>query len=555
MRLVFDYETNGLLDRPDLRILCGAAVDLDTGEEYEANGEADLDAFAHLLARADLLVGHNICGFDIPLVQRFYPWFKVPHIYDTRLALRMRYVGDVRERFYAWRNSAGRSEEKREARFPARLMAPGKQFGLEAWGYVIGEHKGSFLADTGVQEEYTDELGEYCLRDVRVNARLYEWLQRPDRTLRGNRQEDPTHERPPTPEAAVLCESAFALHMRNQEARGVRFDRGSAELLYAKLAARREELGQELRTEHFPAWWAPTNPKGDVDPELPVRRGDASYTVPKRTYRVPHPHPLAGREKGCAFTPIELVEFNPNSGHHIAGRLRKLFGWEPKEHTPTGLPKVDETVLADLPYPPAEALREYMMLTKRLGQLAEGEQAWLKQATADGLIHGRVETVGTRTTRCAHRRPNLAQVPAVGAPFGAECRRLFRPVVPSHVLVGIDAKGLELRMLAHRLGYYDGGAYAERLLDGDPHSDWQEVTGIILRNNQKRLTYGFLYGAGDLKLGHILLDDMRQAADQGKYKGKLPKAAEGVLRSMGRRVRASLQQRVPGLGQFVAACS
>ena len=94
--------------------------------------------------------------------------------------------------------------------------------------------------------------------------------------------------------------------------------------------------------------------------------------------------------------------------------------------------------------------------------------------------------------RCAHRKPNLAQVPA-----DKEFRELFT-ASPGMTMVGADLSGIELRMLAHYLGRYDGGRYADILLNDDIHQVNADKIGIT-RRQVKTVTYAFLYGAGNEK--------------------------------------------------------
>jgi DNA polymerase I-like protein with 3'-5' exonuclease and polymerase domains len=164
---------------------------------------------------------------------------------------------------------------------------------------------------------------------------------------------------------------------------------------------------------------------------------------------------------------------------------------------------VDETVLASLEYPEAKLLAEYLMVTKRLGQLAEGDQAWLKQVKNDGRIHGGVITNGAVTGRATHSNPNVAQVPANRAPYGRDCRALFR-AEEGKVLVGADLSGLELRCLAHYMARFDGGLYSRALLEGDIHTTNQEAAELATRDQAKTFIYAFLYGAGSAKIGSIV---------------------------------------------------
>jgi DNA polymerase-1 len=146
-------------------------------------------------------------------------------------------------------------------------------------------------------------------------------------------------------------------------------------------------------------------------------------------------------------------------------------------------------------------LLSYLLVQKRLGQLAEGQQAWLK-LQKNGVIHGSVNTNGAVTGRCTHSNPNVAQVPSVRADYGSECRELFT-VRNGYKLVGCDASGLELRMLAHYMAFYDGGQYAKIVTEGDVHTVNQQAAGLETRDQAKTFIYALLYGAGDEKIGNI----------------------------------------------------
>ena len=110
--------------------------------------------------------------------------------------------------------------------------------------------------------------------------------------------------------------------------------------------------------------------------------------------------------------------------------------------------------------------------------------AWLKMVQADGRIHGRVNPCGAVTGRATHSYPNVAQVPAVGSPYGKECRSLFK-VPDGWYQAGVDASGLELRCLAHFMAPYDNGAYAHEILNGDIHTANQIAAGLPERNQAK----------------------------------------------------------------------
>jgi len=302
--------------------------------------------------------------------------------------------------------------------------------------------------------------------------------------------------------------------MFEQEMTGVKFDIPAARELQTVLAQRRTEILNELRAtfegkriemktpEYFliktktgDVWKASTKTKLQNKLREWKKQTDYSGTFKSLFDRI---------EEGPVR--IKEVPFNPASRQHIAQGLTDLYGWVPREFTDTGQPKVDETVLESLEYPVAKLFTEYLLVNKRLGQLAEGMQAWLKKVADDGRIHGRVIHNGAVTGRATHSSPNLGQVPASYSPYGAECRSLF-VAKPGYKLVGSDADGLELRCLANFLKPYDDGLYEQAVCEGskeegtDIHTLNQISAGLKTRDEAKKFIYTWLYGGGNYKIG------------------------------------------------------
>jgi DNA polymerase I-like protein with 3'-5' exonuclease and polymerase domains len=232
---------------------------------------------------------------------------------------------------------------------------------------------------------------------------------------------------------------------------------------------------------------------------------DREFT-PKRSNRT------TGYVAGSPLT--KLKEFSPTSRDHIAWVMTNLHGWVPDKQTKAGKTAIDETVLKDIGTEEALQFFRCLELTKQLGMLSEGNNAWLK-LVKDNRIHHHC-SVATNTHRCAHRNPNLAQVPSDLA-----FRKLFC-ASPGNVMVGADLAGIELRMLAHYLARYDGGRYGDVLLNGDIHQENADKIGIS-RKLVKTVTYAFLYGAGDQKIG--LSYDPQLPANKAKAKGAEIRAA------------------------------
>ena len=206
----------------------------------------------------------------------------------------------------------------------------------------------------------------------------------------------------------------------------------------------------------------------------------------------------------------KLKDFNPTSRDQIAWILQTRFGWTPTQMTTTGKPIIDETTLSEINNPFSKQCLRLLDLTKKLGMISEGVNAWNKLCTSASRIHHHC-SVGCATHRASHRNPNLAQVPS-----DERFRRLFT-VPPGMVMCGADLSGIELRMLAHYLARYDKGRYADILLNGDIHQENADKIGIS-RREVKTVTYAFLYGAGDKKIGTSF--DGSLGEDQAKRKGK-----------------------------------
>lgn len=439
MALIFDIETDGFLENVTT-IHCLVIKDTETGEVWSGVEEGALRVGLSRLMQADLIAGHNVIKFDIPVIQKLYPWFSVEKskIFDTLVVSRLIF-SDLRER-------DGANIEK--GLLPTKLWA---SHSLKAWGYRMGILKGEFKEQNGDDafKVFTPEMLEYCIQDVNVTESLYNRLSQIEYS-----------------KDAITFEHEVAWIAGQMERSGWPFDVQSASKLYGTLSAQRENIRQQM---------------ADTFEPLVIERVS---------------------EKTGKKLKDKVIEFNPASRDQIAQRLTTKYGWKPTEYTPAGKPKVDEDVLKALDYPEAKVLADYFLLEKRIGQLAEGQQAWLK-AERNGHIHGSINTNGAVTGRCTHQSPNLAQVPSVRALWGAECRSLFT-VRPGFNQVGADLSGLELRCLAHFMAKWDDGEYANEVLNGDVHTKNQIAAGLPTRDNAKTFVYGFLYGAGDAKIGSIV---------------------------------------------------
>ena len=564
-RFIYDVETNGFLDILTT-IHCLVLWDLDTNEllSFRNDGNPDnaarMEEAVRMLDQAEFRAGHNVIKFDEPALAKVYPFFRpnTPVVFDTLIATRL-----------IWPNIA----DSDKGRVKRRTLA-GSNIGkhsLDAWGQRLGSWKGDYSEmrkeklrqiheaegrDKPTAEEFSayvwgtwnQEMQDYCDQDVRVNLSLFNHIVRKNYSDRAFRDEMAM---------AVLCQKI--------EENGFPFNVPSAQNLYIELGQERGVLEDQLR-DFFGAW---VEPAGDV--KVPSVGNSATGTWGETKWIFLDDETEVGPEwftpkgqpnsaakgrgvrrvfTGYPFSPIKIISFNPTSRFHIANRLEKLYGWKPEVFTDNGEPKVDDEVLQGLPFEPVPLLIDYFTVTKRIGQLAEGKQAWLK-LERDGKIHGRYNTVGAVTRRATHSNPNIGQVPGVRiveekdpetgkktkriligkeGGWGHECRELFG-VPKGWWQVGTDASGLELRCLAHYMGRWDGGVYGELLLNGDVHTENQKAAGLPTRGDAKTFIYAFLYGAGDAKIGSIVKGT---AAD-------------------GKRLKAKFLAGLPALGELVKA--
>lgn len=526
LELFFDLETNGFLDVVNvihsLVLMDVATREMESYCDFNPDGSRKKTmTIAHGVARlsqATKLIGHNIIKFDLPVLRKLYPKATFTDNLEDTLVLSRFIFGDIQARDFTEREKD--LKMGRAPRLPGNLIGNHK---LEAWGYRLGEMKGEYSETCkalGIDpwSHWNQHMQAYCEQDIRVTAKLWDTCVKQEAYAEGL--------------AALVTEHEFAKLMFMQEQHGFRFDVEGATRLEGIIRERRAELHSKL-LDLFPPWYVkvgPTRPKiamkrwvaSELGSETREKKLDTGETqkiklkngkvVERKVYDIVTERGYyETRDPAGEITQVELRVFNPGSRMHIADRLQKLYGWQPQSFTNSGEVEINDDILSELPYPPAKQLAEYFMLEKRLGQIADGPQAWLKLAR-DGRIHGSVNTLGAITHRCTHSYPNIAQVPSIEnakgvVPYGADCRALFLPD-EGHVLVGCDADALELRCLAHFIK--DGGRYAEIVDKGDKeqgtdiHTVNQKAAGLPSRANAKTFIYAFLYGAGDEKIGEIV---------------------------------------------------
>ena len=310
----------------------------------------------------------------------------------------------------------------------------------------------------------------------------------------------------------VKLEMRMAELMSQQEASGFRFDMDAAVRVRAELQTEFDDLTNKITSTYL--------------------------YVPGKVFTPKRADKKKGYVAGAPMT--KLTDFNPTSRQHIAWALQTFRGARFTKVTDSGKPKVDEASISEVRdlalsqgnqvlHDECEMFIRLLTLQKWLGQLSEGTNSWFNSIEGDGCIHHSC-SLATQTGRNAHRGPNLGQV--VSAPWA---RELFIPH-PGHVMVGCDLEGLELRCLGHYLAKYDQGAFADVVVNGDIHQQNADRVGCT-RTEVKSLVYGFIYGAGDVKLGHILH----------------PELSDGQKKQLGQELRRKFLDAIPGLEPLIDA--
>jgi DNA polymerase I len=400
--IYLDLEANGLT--PDV-IWCVV-----TSENGVSTVHTTPDTLSEALRGSVSVVGHNLIGYDMPVLERLWGITVAPErVLDTL----------VLSRLYEPSKSGGHS--------------------LRNWGECLGFPKGDHTDWTQLSQEMID----YCIRDVEVTEAVHQNLMQNMTCFSTN---------------CIELEHKVQASVQQQEINGWTLDQPLARDLCATFKERMNEIEEELQ-QKFP----------------PIVHERWSEKTGKQL-----------KDK------VEV--FNVGSRQQIAKRLSSL-GVRFDKVTEKGNPIVDEAVLETIDLPEAKVVSEYLMLQKRYAQV----NSWLEHVKEDGRVHGRVISNGAVTGRMTHQSPNMAQVPASHSPYGHECRSCWT-VPEGKKLVGFDASGLELRMLAH---YMKDEDYTNEIINGDIHTANQRLAGLESRNQAKTFIYALLYGAGDEKLGSV----------------------------------------------------
>ena len=449
MEVVFDIETDGL--NP-------TAIHLMVAKEVGVKGNYIIrgpKAFAKFAPKVSKWIAHNGVGFDNKVVEKLWG-YKIPlsKTVDTLVL--------------------------------SRLFDPTRKGGhrLEDWGKRLGEYKGEF----NDWSQYSEEMKEYCKQDVKVTELVYQELMK---------------------EGAKFSQSSINLEhqihdiMCEQEVNGFELDTDLAEEIYTTCLAETNRIEAEIKEFMVPI-------------AVPVKEVVLKH---KKDGSIFANQLLEGCNVQGDYTKIMWEEFNLASPTQINKRLDKL-GWKPTVKTKSGDSyKICPENLATIPDSAPQAvkgLKVWKVLETRWKLASE----WLQGSQVDGRVHGRVITPGAVTHRAAHRGPNMANIPSVphgkdgilwkmDGLYAAECRQVFK-VPEGKLLVGTDAAGIQLRVLAH---YMNDPVYTEQVIDGDIHTFNMNALGKFCKDRPtaKTFIYAFLLGAGVGKIAEILGCNAAQA--------------------------------------------
>ena len=414
--------------------------------------------FNTLIENYDTIVGHNILSFDVPVLNKLWK-SNIPFtkICDTYIL--------------------------------SSLFNPDREgkHSLKAWGKRLGLDKIELKSFSLFDKEMLD----YCINDVEITHRLYEYLM-------GTEKRDFS-------DKSIALEHKIRYVINKQQEHGFYLDTEKAHKLMMEIQNKAQDIEDNLlnkvslRTKFIK----------EVKPK--IKKDGTRSNVGLKKY---NSEDIVG-----PFSAFEYEKFNLASPKQIIERLNE-YGWKPVEFTPKGSPKISEKNLQTISSSAPEEVKrlaEWKMMKTRVKTI----ESWLESVDCNNRVHGKVLTTGAVTGRMIHAEPNMANIVANSKPYGKECRACWTIPDDQHVLVGMDAKGLELRMLAN---YMKDERYIHEVLEGDPHTYNQELAGLPTRTAAKTFIYAFIYGAGDQKIGSIVGGSTREGRNlRQKFLAGLPK--------------------------------
>lgn len=460
---VWDSEANGLLDTVT-KAHCAVFTSLD-GKEVDKFGPDQIQDWLRFMDSCDVLIGHNIIGYDFPMLKKVYGYVYKGKQVDTLIMSRL-----LR---------------------PDRILPPNATnrragpHSIYAWGVRVGVDK----PEHDDWENFSPAMMHRCTEDAEINRLVYHKLMEEAASSGGSWRN------------AFLLSFKLFENLEDQAQYGWLVDK---ELMYANIE-KLDAIIKEIDDE--------------VIPQLPLvvdiletkKNGEYNY--------VRKPFLKSGKPSGSTEThyghdasaivcgPFSRIGFRPvdlGSRNELVAFLLKE-GWEPKDWNynddgERSSPKLSK----DDPFEGVEGdvgkLVAKRVQARHRRSLIEG---LLELVRPDGRIASAIAGIAS-TGRMQHR--NIVNIPAAKSFFGRELRSMFT-CAEGKVLVSTDSDGNQLRQLAGRMG---DDAYIEALCNGDKdkgtdlHSINMRAAGLPDRDLAKTFIYGFLFGAGDAKIGKII---------------------------------------------------
>lgn len=461
-----DIEANDLLAT---KVWCVCWENIKTGETGEATSHAEILKFFEA-TKGSVYVGHNFIKYDAPTLNR---------LVGTRIALSSIVDTLVLSTLYNPSLTGGHS--------------------LGEWGVRLNMHKGDFSDWSRLSEE----MLVYCRQDVKITAELYRRLCKVLNKIGFS-------------EKGCEIQHKITAILERQHKNGFYFDGPRGIALYQQLRTLEADLQEQIHNV-FP-------PVLEVHGQYKrAYRKDGSFSAQYLRHCSEYERVELTSDEG-AYRVFGRTPFNIGSPDQRVEKLQSL-GWEhcPDEVTKTGKPKPFDkgdlvpslrAFLEDNDVPEVKLIAKWMAINGRANMI----NTWLENWNdSDSCIHGKLFVADT--LRFRHQAPNTANIPAVRLSkqglvlrdeegfFTYEARDLWT-ARPDRVLVGTDAAGLELRMLAHYLNRPD---FTKQVVEGDPHQYNADLAGVT-RPLAKTLLYAIQYGAQAKKVAAILKRSLKEGA-------------------------------------------
>jgi len=480
MKLVFDIETDGL---DATKIWCIVAQDIETDRVYTYTDEDEnipsITDGVDLLQKADELIGHNIIGYDIPMIKKILD----VDLFDKKL-------------YDTWIMSQVLKYKRKH------------KHGLGGWGEHLNYSKFEFSD----WDKYSKDMMSYCVRDVKLNTAVY-------KALRLELSQQITTK--PMLALGLRAEHDTAIFEARVRTKGWLFDLDAAHRLHKEMKQELEDIENKIHPQ-LPEMtiWVDKAPKKAKY----TKKGEFTAVTKRLLFEC------------FGYTP-DVKDWNPDKefqrSYTTQVTLKNMeevkewlytIGWKPDDwnYKKVGYefhktsPKLTTTSLSLLGE--TGKMVDSYYTTKSRCAILEG---WFKEEK-EGRIHGKMWTIGTPTFRARHEI--ITNLPSVEATWGKEIRSLFI-CEEGYKIVGADSAGNQMRALCHYIGDDD---FTKEVTSGDIHSYNASILGSS-RGDAKRWLYAYLFGGGGKKLGTILTgrpDAKVGMESKDKYQSAIPGLAK-----------------------------